>query len=110
MNKRNLYIITLGATLLFTSACKREYLTPELKTSVAADNAFDTEFRIESQALSLYGSLKSGAFYGGRYLAYGNVRGEDFINETSNLVTASDVWSMNVANSATSVKGLWSQG
>ena len=110
MNKRNLYIITLGATLLFTSACKRDYLTPQLKTAVAADNAFDTEFRIESQALSLYGSLKSGTFYGGRYLVYGNVRGEDFINETSNLVTASDVWSMNVANSATSAKGLWSQG
>jgi hypothetical protein len=110
MNKRNLYIITLGATLLFSSACKREYLTPSLKTNVAADNAFDTEFRIESQALSLYGSLKSGTFYGGRYQVYGNVRGEDFINETSNLVTASDVWSMNVANSATAAKGLWSQG
>ena len=110
MNKRNLYIITLGATLLFTSACKREYLNPTLETAVAADNAFDTEFRIESQALSLYGSLKSGALYGGRYLVYGNLRGEDFINETSNLVTASDVWSMNVANSATSAKGLWSQG
>lgn len=109
MNKRNLYILTLGATLFFTSSCKREYLEPTLKTSVAADNAFDTQFRIESQAVSLYGSLKSGLFYGGRYLAYGNVRGEDFINESSNLVTASDVWSMNVANSATSVKSLWSQ-
>ena len=110
MNKRNIYIITLGATMLFSSACKKEYLDPTLKTSVAADNAFDTEFRIESQALSLYGSLKAGTFYGGRYQVYGNLRGEDFINETSNLVTASDVWSMNVANSATSVKGLWSQG
>jgi hypothetical protein len=110
MNKRNIYIITLGATMLFSSACKRDYLEPSLETSVAANNAFDTDFRIESQALSLYGSLKSGNLYGGRYLVYGNLRGEDFINETSNLVTASDVWSMNVANSATSVKGLWSQG
>ena len=110
MNKRHLYILSLAAATLFVSSCKKDYLTPALKTSVAASSAFDTEFRIESQANALYGSLKSGTLYGGRYIVYGNLRGEDFINETSNLVTASDVWSMNVANSATSVKGLWSQG
>ena len=110
MNRKNLYSILLSAAVVFSASCKREYLDPELKTSVAADNAFDTQFRIESQALSLYGSLKSGNFYGGRYVVYGNLRGEDFFNETSNLVTASDVWNMNVANSATSVKTLWSQG
>ncbi|KLT64692.1 MULTISPECIES: RagB/SusD family nutrient uptake outer membrane protein [Pedobacter] len=109
MNKRNLYIAILCSAVVFTSSCKRELLDPSLKTSVAAENAFDTQFRIESQANSLYGSLKNGAFYGGRYLVYGSIRSEDFINETGNLVTASDVWSMNLANSATSVKGLWSQ-
>lgn len=110
MNKRNLYTAILCSIVIFTSSCKKEFLDPSLKTSVAAENAFDTQFRIESQANSLYGSLKNGSFYGGRYLAYGNIRGEDFINETGNLVTASDVWSLNLANSATSVKGLWSQG
>ncbi|RZM27796.1 MAG: RagB/SusD family nutrient uptake outer membrane protein [Pedobacter sp.] len=111
MKRKNLYSILLcGAVVFSASSCKREFLDPTLKTSVAADNAFDTQFRIESQALSLYGSLKSGTFYGGRYIVYGNLRGEDFFNETSNLVTASDVWSMNLANSATSVKGAWSQG
>jgi len=109
MNKRNLYIAILCSAVVFTSSCKREFLDPALKTSVAAENAFDTQFRIESQANSLYGSLKNGSFYGGRYLVYGSIRGEDFINETGNLVTASDVWSMNLANSATSVKSLWSQ-
>ncbi|SDM75117.1 RagB/SusD family nutrient uptake outer membrane protein [Pedobacter antarcticus] len=109
MNKRNLYISVLCAAFIFSS-CKKELLNPTPQTSVAAENAFDTEFRIESQANSLYGSLKNGQLYGGRYLVYGNVRGEDFINETGNLVTASDVWSLNLANSTTSVKGLWSQG
>jgi hypothetical protein len=110
MIKRNLYIATLCTAIIFTGSCKNEYLDPALKTSVAAETAFDTQFRIENQAKSLYGSLKSGAFYGGRYLVYGNIRSEDFINETGNLVTGSDVWSMNVANSATSIRGLWSQG
>lgn len=110
MNRRNLYITAIGVALILSSSCKKELLDPTPKTSVEAENAFDTKFRVEAQAVSLYGSLKSGLFYGGRYLVYGNIRGEDFLNETGNLVTASDVWAMNVANSATAVKTLWSQG
>ena len=110
MIKRKIYIASLCTAIILTGSCKKEFLDPSLQTSVAAENAFDTAFRIENQAKSLYSSLKSGAFYGGRYLVYGNIRSEDFINETGNLVTGSDVWSMNLANSATSVKGLWSQG
>lgn len=109
MNKRNLYISVLCAAFIFSS-CKKELLNPIPETSVAAENSFDTEFRIESQANSLYGSLKHGQFYGGRYQVYGSIRGEDFINETGNLVTGSDVWALNVANSTTSIKTLWSQG
>lgn len=110
MNKRYIYIAAICTATLFFSSCKKDLLNPVPKTTVSIDNAFDTPFRIESQALSLYGSLKNGSLYGGRYLVYGNLRGEDFINETSNLVTASDVWSMNVANSTTSVKTLWLNG
>eukprot|EP01132_Coremiostelium_polycephalum_P018802 gene18802-22397_t len=99
-----------SAAVLFSASCKRELLSPVPETTVSIEFAFDSPFRIEAQALSLYGSLKSGNFYGGRYVVYGNLRGEDFINETSNLVTASDVWSMNLANSATSVKTAWAQG
>lgn len=110
MNKRNLYIATLATIAVMSGSCKRGLLNPTPQTTVSADNAFDTPFRVESQAVSLYGSLKNGSLFGGRYLVYGNIRGEDFLNETSNLVTGSDVWNMNVANSTTSVKTLWSQG
>lgn len=110
MNKRNLYIATLATIAVMSGSCKRDLLNPTPQTTVSADNAFDTPFRVESQAVSLYGSLKNGSLFGGRYLVYGNIRGEDFLNETSNLVTGSDVWNMNVANSTTSVKTLWSQG
>ncbi|WP_110834363.1 RagB/SusD family nutrient uptake outer membrane protein [Pedobacter nutrimenti] len=111
MIKRNIYIMALcSAAMLFSSSCKKDLLNPVPETTVSIEFAFDSPFRIEAQALSLYGSLKSGNFYGGRYVVYGNLRGEDFINETSNLVTASDVWSMNLANSATSVKTAWAQG
>ncbi|QNK63382.1 RagB/SusD family nutrient uptake outer membrane protein [Pedobacter sp. PAMC26386] len=110
MNKKYILITALYSVMLLAGSCKKDLLNPISKTTIASDNAFDTPSRIENQALSLYGSLKHGNLYGGRYVVYGNLRGEDFINETSNLVTASDVWSMNVANSTTSVKTLWSQG
>lgn len=109
MNKRYIYITALCTAMMLSVSCKKDLLNPVPQTTIANINSFDTPLRIEGQALSLYGSLKSGTFYGGRYVVYGNLRGEDFFNETSNLVTASDVWNMNVANSATSVKTLWSQ-
>ena len=103
--------ILVGAlgTALLTASCKRELLTPIPQTSVADVSAFSTIPRVQGQLLSLYGALKGGGFYGGRYVIYGDIKGEDFINETSNLVTGSDVWQLNATNSATAVQGLWSQ-
>lgn len=97
----------MGAALL--TSCKRELLTPVPQTSVADATAFSTAARIQGQLLSLYGALKGGNFYGGRYVIYGDIRGEDFINESGNLVTGSDVWNLNATNSATAVQTLWAQ-
>src|ERR1700694_1514668 len=101
------YILVLGFCSILGS-CKREYLNPIPQTSITDATAFDTPDRILSQVRSLYAALKNGNFYGGRYVVYGDIRGEDFINETSNLVTSSDVWGLNPANSSqNSVKNLW---
>ncbi len=52
----------------------------------------------------------NGNFYGGRYVVYGDIRGEEFINETTNLVTGSDVWQLNATSSSTnSIVNLWAQ-
>lgn len=103
------YIIVgaLGTSLL--SSCRRELLTPLPQTSIADATAFSTPARVQGQLLSLYSSLKGGNFYGGRYVIYGDIRGEDFINESGNLVTGSDVWNLNPTNSATAVQTLWAQ-
>lgn len=103
------YIIVgaLGTSLL--SSCRRELLTPLPQTSIADATAFSTPARVQGQLLSLYSSLKGGNFYGGRYIIYGDIRGEDFINESGNLVTGSDVWNLNPTNSATAVQTLWAQ-
>jgi starch-binding outer membrane protein, SusD/RagB family len=110
MKKQLKYILSLGLCGVLYSSCNKDYLDPIPQTTVALQNAFDTPERIVNQIRSMYGALKGGAFYGGRYVAYGDIRGEEWINVTTNLVTGADVWQLNPANSSqNSVKNLWSQ-
>jgi starch-binding outer membrane protein, SusD/RagB family len=110
MKKVSKYILCLGLGVSLIS-CKRELLDPVPPTSVSDATAFDTPERVQNQVRSMYTSLKNGNFYGGRYVVYGDIRGEDFLNETSNLVTGFDVWGMNATGtSQNSVKNLWAQG
>jgi starch-binding outer membrane protein, SusD/RagB family len=105
------YIVCIAAVFLFSmTSCKRELLDPVPQTSVTDATAFDTPARILSQVNSMYQALKGGSFYGGRYLVYGDIRGEDFLNETTNVVTGYDVWLLNaLGTSQNSVKNLWAQ-
>jgi starch-binding outer membrane protein, SusD/RagB family len=105
------FIYTLGLAGMFTvlSACHREYLDPAPQSSVSDASAFSTAARIANQMPALYATFKNGAFYGGRYVVYGDIRGEDFIAQDPNLVTNYDVWFLNPTNTATAVKGLWLQ-
>lgn len=110
MKKFKIYIIALNLVIVLFTSCKKDLLSPVPQTVVTDASAFSTAGRIQSQVLSLYGALKGGSFYGGRYVAYGDIRGEDLINETTNLVTGSDVWALNATNSSTnSIVNLWSQ-
>ncbi len=104
------YLSLICFLALSASSCKKDLLNAIPQTSVTDVTAFATPDRILSQVRSLYAGLKNGNFYGGRYIVYGDIRGEDFINETTNLVTGSDVWNLNPANSSqNSVKNLWAQ-
>ena len=107
MKKKISYSIVFCLLLLGVSSCNRDLLSPIPQTSVSDASAFSTTSRVQTQLLSLYGALKDGNFYGGRYVIYGDIRGEEFINETSNLVTGSDVWGLNATNSSTAVVNLW---
>jgi starch-binding outer membrane protein, SusD/RagB family len=91
------------------SSCNKDLLNPAPETSISDISAFERADRIANQARGLYTALKGGAFYAGRYVVYGDIRGEDFLNETNNNITGADVWNLNVTNSATPVIGLWSQ-
>ncbi len=107
MKKKINYSVLFCLFLLGVSSCNRDLLSPIPQTSVSDASAFSTTTRVQTQLLSLYGAMKDGNFYGGRYAIYGDIRGEEFMNETSNLVTGSDVWGLNATNSATAVVNLW---
>ena len=104
------YIISLSFCVLLSVSCKKDLLTPVPQTSIADITAFDTPDRILNQVRSMYQALKNGNYYGGRFIVWGDIRGEDFINETTNGVTGFDVWNLNpTGTSQNSVKNLWAQ-
>lgn len=92
------------------TSCKRELLSPIPQTFVIDLTAFDTPGRIANQVTGLYQTFKSGTFYGGRAQIAGDIRGEDFLNETTNGVTGYDVWLLNATGTSQNfIKNLWAQ-
>ncbi len=105
------YIISLCLCVVMTVSCNKDLLTPVPQTSISDLTAFDSPERILNQVRGMYSALKNGNFYGGRYQVWGEVRTENFLNETTNVVTGFDVWNLNpLGTSTNSVRNLWSQG
>jgi len=109
MNKKYLFATLLAVSTSVFVACNKERLNGLPKDTTVAETALTTPARIVAGVNGLYATIRSGTFYGGRFQVYNDIRGEDFQIETSNLVTGADVYSLNIANSATAVVGLWSQ-
>jgi hypothetical protein len=93
--------------LVTLSSCKKEFLDATPQTSISDATAFDTPTRILNQVNGMYASLKNGQFMGGRYVVYGDIRGEDFLVNKPNGVTGLDTWSFNVGSNSNEVKDLW---
>src|SRR5882757_1471308 len=102
------YILVI-TVMVAVASCNRDQLAYPPETSISNTSAFDQPYRIANQVLSLYSTMKSGSFYGGRFLVYGDIRAEEFSLEDPNLVTNADVWQLNPTNSANAVVGLWAQ-
>lgn len=104
-------ITVLLAGLFASPSCKREELLQPLpQTSIIDSFSFSTPDRIINQVRALYANLKSGQFYGGRYLIYNDIRTEEFLNQLTNGVTGYGTWNFALTNTAQEVQGLWSQG
>jgi hypothetical protein len=105
--KRNIIYTLVWIAALATSCRKESKLNPKSVNAVDLTASFTTPERIKAQVLGMYSGLKAGDFYGGRYIVYNEVRADNYINLTTNAVTAYQVWNFTTSNNAQEVTGLW---
>lgn len=99
--------IILVLILLITGCTKDEWMNPAPITSLSDLTVFDTKDRVVAQVNGMYASLKSGAHRGGRFQVYNDVRADNFLPNSSNLVTNFATWNHTVISSTNEVQNLW---
>lgn len=97
----------LLSILLTGVSCDKDILETVPITNISSSNAFDTPERIVSQVNALYLSVKNAQFYGGRYIIYQELRGDEFILNKPNVQTGQLTWSHTVNSSTSEVQNLW---
>ncbi len=102
-------IFSLALAGLLVTSCQRSRLSPNPTTSISNASAFSTPDRVLNQVRSLYSAMRSGQFYGGRFVIYNDIRADEFINELTNGVTGLELWNETQNNNNAQVLGLWSQ-
>lgn len=105
------YKIFIAAfSLLTINSCNKSLLDPIPRTSVPDQLAFSTPERILQQINGMYVGVKDGRFLGGRGLTYNDVRTEEWLNVTTNAVTAFQTWNHTLSSTTEEVKNFWSFG
>lgn len=101
---------SVAFALLLPSCDSDKLLNPVPETSITGANAFETPERVLGLVNGVYKSAKGGNFYGGNYYTYSEVRGEEFINRTSNTFTAFEAWNHTLNASSNFIAGFWASG
>lgn len=107
LHKKSIVMLVALLALLVPNACQKDKLDQEPKNLFGEQAIFDTPDRFLSLANGLYDAMKSGQFYGGRFIVYGDIRAEEFLNETGNGVTGLQTWNHTLAESSNEVNNLW---
>lgn len=102
------FILLLSATALISSCEKNDDLTIAPETTISDEDIFKSPARIEGVANGIYKALKGASLYGGRFLLYQDVRGEDFLNITANTYTGYDGWNNAYSSGSNDINNLWS--
>jgi starch-binding outer membrane protein, SusD/RagB family len=107
MIMRNILKISIALSLLLIIGCSKKYLDPVPQTSLSDLSVFDTKDRVVAQVNGMYKAVKSGAYLGGRFQVYGDLRGDNFIPKSSNLVTNFATWNHTEVSSNNEVQNCW---
>jgi hypothetical protein len=108
--KRSLAVLILASALLVSSCEKNDDLNIAPQTTISDADIFKSPARIEGVVNGIYKALKGASLYGGRYLMYQDVRGEDFINITANTYTGYEGWINAYSSGSNDINNLWSAG
>lgn len=101
-------LLLAGTALLLPTACQKDLLDPVPQNLLSDTQIFATPDRFEKVLNGVYDNLKNGSFYGSRIIVYGDIRAEEFLNETTNGVTGFGVWNHTVTESSVNdVTNLW---
>ena len=110
MKKNLLYILMAVGLIQMTSCAKENFVNPVPTNAISDLTAFDSKDRIEGQVRAIYATIKNAGMYGGRYQIFNDIRGGDFMNDRTNVVTGFDVWNYTPSNSSTnSVQNHWTR-
>lgn len=103
--------IALAGFLLVAglNSCSDDFLVAEPELDISDVVIFNTPERAEAAISGLYSSSKSGSLFGGRYLIYNDIRAEEFINRTTNVVTGYSTYQFTNDASDSYIASFWSQ-
>jgi starch-binding outer membrane protein, SusD/RagB family len=102
---KKIYFILFSTALLL--ACNKNKLNPIPQTDIPENEAFSTATRAEQQAVGMYIWAKGSYFFGSRFFTYNDVRGEEFLNRTTNGVTGLQTWNFTVTPATNEVQYAW---
>ncbi|GGE94268.1 RagB/SusD family nutrient uptake outer membrane protein [Hymenobacter cavernae] len=111
IKKKAAMVACLALLGIGAPSCDTDQLNPVPEAALLPEAVYDTPARVSLQINSLYSYVKVGNFLGGRYQVYGDVRADDFLNRTSNAITALQVWNHTLTEtSQNDVINLWTAG
>ncbi len=106
INKYSKWAVT-AVLVVSLVACRKELLDPVPSDKISDKIAFDTPERMLGQVHGMYQGVKDGRFLGGRGLINNDVRAEEWLNVTTNGVTAFDAWNHTLTSTSERVQQLW---
>ncbi|SEK62887.1 RagB/SusD family nutrient uptake outer membrane protein [Parapedobacter koreensis] len=96
--------------LLSISSCSEDFLVAEPELDISDVVIFETPERAEAAISGLYLGAKHGRLFGGRYLIYNDIKGEEFLNRTTNVVTGYSTYQFTNDASDTYIADFWNHG
>lgn len=93
--------------LAVAAGCNKSLLDTTPEASLSSSSIFSTSKRIEGLVNGIYADLKAANLYGGRYLLFQDVRGEEFNNVTAGLYTGYECWGNTLNSGSNDVNYVW---